>query len=93
MQCTVSNSAGDIAYDIYEFFLNDSPFVGNLTITKVGELANSTGTVMSTTWRIDLTNWYDSPDDAYQTLKLKVFAIRNYKVGLNSQQEQYTLTD
>lgn len=29
---TVTNSLGDVAYDIYEFFLNDSPFIGNLTV-------------------------------------------------------------
>ncbi len=27
---TVVNTAGDIAYDIYEFFLNDSPFTGDM---------------------------------------------------------------
>lgn len=85
VKCTVSNSKGEKAYDIYEFFLNDSPFAGDIQISKVGESVNSTGTTVDTTWRIDLTNWYDSPDDARQVLKLKVFAIRNYKVGINSQ--------
>lgn len=50
VKCTASNSRGDIAYDIYEFFLNDSPFTGDITISKVGEPANSTGTVMETLW-------------------------------------------
>eukprot|EP00347_Sterkiella_histriomuscorum_P007679 403347989 len=93
VRCVVSNSKGDVAYDIYEFFLNDSPFLGDIAITKVGEPSNSTGTSVDTVWRIDLTNWYDSPDDSVQMLKLKVFVIRNYKVGLNSQTQQYTLTD
>jgi len=34
-----------------------------MVFTKVGEAANSTGTAIDTLWRIDLNNWYDSPDD------------------------------
>ena len=30
---TVKNTAGDIAYDIYEFFVNDSPFVNDMEVT------------------------------------------------------------
>jgi len=29
---TVRNTAGDIAYDIYEFFVNDSPFVNDMDV-------------------------------------------------------------
>ena len=54
VKCTVTNSLGEISYDIYEFFLNDSPFLGEITITKVGEASNSTGSAIDTIWRIDL---------------------------------------
>ena len=47
---TVMNTANEIAYDIYEFYLNDSPFVGDMVITKVGEASNSTGTAVDTLW-------------------------------------------
>jgi hypothetical protein len=33
---TVTNSFGDIAYDIYEFFLNDSPFTGDMAVSVAG---------------------------------------------------------
>lgn len=33
---TVKNSLGDIAYDIYEFFLNDSPFSGDIAAGVAG---------------------------------------------------------
>lgn len=33
---TVTNSFGDIAYDIYEFFLNDSPFTGDMGANVAG---------------------------------------------------------
>ena len=36
VNCTVTNSKGDIAYDIYEFFLNDSPFVGAMSVSVAG---------------------------------------------------------
>jgi hypothetical protein len=34
------NTAGDIAYDIYEFFLNDSPYIGDISITAINPSAN-----------------------------------------------------
>jgi len=33
---TVTNSFGDVAYDIYEFFLNDSPFTGDMAVSVAG---------------------------------------------------------
>lgn len=50
VQCTVTNNLGEIAYDIYEFYVNDSPFIGNTTYTKLNELSNSTGTTVDTLW-------------------------------------------
>lgn len=38
---TVRNTAGDIAYDIYEFFLNDSPFTGDLGANVAGLYLNT----------------------------------------------------
>ncbi len=40
---TVKNTAGDIAYDIYEFFLNDSPFTGDMGINVAGSYAITSG--------------------------------------------------
>jgi hypothetical protein len=34
---TVTNSMGDIAYDIYEFFVNASPFTGDLLANLAGK--------------------------------------------------------
>ena len=33
-------------YDIYEFFLNDSPFMGSINISFAGELPQSSGSAM-----------------------------------------------
>jgi hypothetical protein len=33
---TVTNTMGDVAYDIYEFFLNDSPFTGDMGVNVAG---------------------------------------------------------
>ena len=93
VSCTVTNSAGEIAYDIYEFYLNDSPFVGTMDVSLVGELSNSTGTAVNSLFHITLTKWYDSPDDSYQKLKLKVYVIKAIKVGNTIQTQQYTITD
>ncbi len=42
VKVTVTNSLGDVAYDIYEFFLNDSPFVGVLEVTTPFQNVNAT---------------------------------------------------
>jgi hypothetical protein len=31
---TVKNTMGDIAYDIYEFFVNDSPFANDMDVSE-----------------------------------------------------------
>jgi hypothetical protein len=54
VQCSAVNTAGEVAYDIYEFYLNDSPFLGNLTVSLVGEADNSTGTSVDSLWLINL---------------------------------------
>lgn len=80
---TVTNSLGEVAFDLVEFFLNDSPFVGNMTISLVDEPATSKGTSMRSLFQINLTKWYDSTDDPYQMLKIKVVAIKTFYVGLS----------
>ena len=92
MKVTVNNSVGETAYDIIEFFLNDSPFIGLLNITLLGEPEDSVGTSMTSLFHVNLTNWYDSSDDPYQKLKIKVVAIKTYIIGLSQQTQQYTLT-
>ena len=92
MKVTVNNSVGETAYDIIEFFLNDSPFIGLLNITLLGEPEESVGTSMTSQFYVNLTNWYDSSDDPYQKLKIKVVAIKTYIIGLSQQTQQYTLT-
>lgn len=65
VNCTVKNSKGDIAYDIYEFFLNDSPFVGNMSIYVAGNpnLVNPVFQVVNQLIMVQLGTWYDSADD------------------------------
>lgn len=61
---TVTNSIGDIAYDIYEFFLNDSPFTGEMGIAIANNLTVGTGfSAVDDVLRVNLTKWYDSSDD------------------------------
>ena len=60
---TVKNTFGDIQYDIAEFYLNDVPNTGNITITYVGEPYGSAGTTMNSLACVNLTGWYDTPDD------------------------------
>jgi len=45
---TVTNTAGDVAYDIYEFFLNDSPFIGDFALTATNQNVNATHRSMDT---------------------------------------------
>ncbi len=42
VQCTVTNSNGDIAYDIYEFYVSASPFIGTLNFTLINADGSST---------------------------------------------------
>jgi len=79
---TVINSFGDIAYDIYEFFLNDSPFVGEMGASVAdNSLITSNFKAVDHVLRVNLTRWYDSSDDTSQQLKMKVHLVRSMKVG------------
>lgn len=61
---TVTNSYGDIAYDIYEFFLNDSPFTGDMGANVAGNyIATSSFQAVNDLIQVNLTRWYDSSDD------------------------------
>jgi hypothetical protein len=61
---TVTNSKGDIAYDIYEFFVNNSPFVGDMGLQVAGNPYKTSGfSAVDDLLQINLTKWYDSSDD------------------------------
>jgi hypothetical protein len=62
VQCTVTNTAGDIAYDIYEFYINDSPHAGTIEIDFDG-VVKLTGNAVDSLVHVNLGTWYDSADD------------------------------
>ena len=84
VKCTVTNSLGEIAYDIYEFFQNAPPdyvsYGGSTTLTLFGDQGNGNGTAGDTIYLMNLTNWYDS-----DYINFRAFMIIN--------QVYYTLTD
>jgi len=84
VKVTVTNSAGDIAYDIYEFYLNDPPVVGTLTSTVTGG-SGASGTALTSLYHLKLSDWYDSSDDFSQQLE--------FSVRLMVDSVPYTLTD
>lgn len=91
---TVKNSIGDIAYDIYEFFLNDSPFTGDMAVQVAGNWQATSGFQAATDLlQVNLTKWYDSSDDTSQQLKMKVHLVRSFKVGNTMQTQQFTVAD
>lgn len=55
MMCTVTNSIGEIAYDIYEFYLNEAPQSGITNFTVVGETGS--GTAPTSLYNLTLSNW------------------------------------
>lgn len=69
VQCTVTNEIGEIASDIYEFYINESPVVGNTTISVLD--GNGNGTALSSIYNITLANWYDS--STISTIKYKIY--------------------
>ncbi len=85
VKCTVTNSIGEIAYDIYEFFQNPPPdqlaLDARTTFDKYGALGTApncsltnltvcNGTTGDTIWRLNATNWQD-PD----YINFKVFMV------------------
>jgi hypothetical protein len=50
----------EIAYDIYEFYLNDPPVEGNTTLLVISGTGN--GTSFDSWYFINMTGWYDSRD-------------------------------
>ena len=82
VKVTVKNSLGDIAYDFYEFYINDPPNVGTTTYKILNEPDNSKGTAMESLWRISLSGWYDKADDPTQRLKLKIYMILKQAIGV-----------
>jgi hypothetical protein len=91
---TVTNSFGDVAYDIYEFFLNDSPFTGDMAVSVAGvPTVTTTFKAVDHLIMVNLTKWYDSSDDKDQKLKMKIHLIKSMKVGNGIQTQQFTVTD
>lgn len=75
VQVTVTNTKGEIAYDLYEFFLNNSPFIGKYNIMVAGNPTKTTISCVDDLIQVNLINWYDSPDDTVQMLQMKIHLI------------------
>ena len=71
VQVTVTNEQGEVAYDIYEFYINDAPNVGEIAISAHDESGN--GTAIDSLYHIQLTNWYDSTDDTELQIWNKIY--------------------
>jgi hypothetical protein len=75
---TVRNTAGDIAYDIYEFFVNDSPFVNDMDVAVADMPSITAGfKAIDHLIRVNLTKWYDSSDDKEQKLMMKIHLVKS----------------
>lgn len=103
VQCTVTNSNGDVAYDIYEFYVSNSPFIGTFNFSLVNADGSTTSLASSSAptlksidslIQINLVNWYNSADDTVQKLLLNVYVIKSYSLGqgTNPLYQQYTIT-
>ena len=71
IQCVVTNSAGQTAVDITEFYLNDSPFEVNTVFTSTG--GTNSKEAMVTDFGYDTSQWYDSIDDSSQQLTFRTY--------------------
>jgi hypothetical protein len=80
---TVTNTIGEIAYDYYEFFVNDAPVTGAMTFKADGstDFLNRIVPIDSLN-EITLSSWYDQGDDKEQKLKLKVYIYLKKLVGI-----------
>lgn len=54
VQCTVQNSNGQIAYDIYEFYQNTPPASGSMLITPLTNPALGNGTTVDSVFSAQL---------------------------------------
>ncbi|CDW88139.1 neurohypophysial n-terminal domain containing protein [Stylonychia lemnae] len=85
VKVTVQNSLGEIAYDIYEFFQNQPPTVGNSTITVLTNPGLGNGTSIDSIFKMTLTNWEDTLFHGDDPMKFKLYMTING--------EYFTLTD
>ncbi len=86
LKVTVINSLNEIAYDVYEFFQNSPPAVGNLTLSIAnGSLGSGNGTSVDTLFKFSLQSWADT----YQYFELPTM----YRVYMKIESVYYTLTD
>lgn len=84
VQCTVTNSFGQIAYDVYEFYLNSPPTVGVSVVSLVSNTSVYTntswpyyvnGTAPFSKYEITMTNWsFNGMSQAFK-LYMKVESV------------------
>lgn len=77
LQVEVTNTNGDKAINIREFFLNEAPFEVGTTFTNVGGTNNKEA--MVTVFTVDVSQWYDSIDDTTQNLEFRTYFVYNKK--------------
>ena len=77
LRVDITNSAGDTATDIAEFFSNDAPYTKGTTFTNVGGVNNLEA--MVTNFNIYAGQWYDNSDDLTQQLKFRIYFVFNKK--------------
>lgn len=75
MQVVVTNTNGDTAIDINEFYLNDSPFPINTVYSASG--GTNSKEAMITDFSFDTTQWYDNIDDDTQELTFRTYFTYN----------------
>jgi hypothetical protein len=77
LRVDVTDSAGNTAIDIKEFFLNEAPFAPLTTITGSGGVDDKEA--MVTIFTIDVSSWYDSSEDTSQQLEFRTYFVYNKK--------------
>lgn len=77
LKVEVTNTNGDKAINIREFFLNDAPFEVGTTFTNVGGTDNKEA--MVTNFTINVSQWYDTVDDTTQNLEFRTYFVYNKK--------------
>ena len=77
LRVDITNSAGDTATDIFEFYANDAPYAKGTVFTNIGGVNNLEA--MVTNFNIYAGLWYDSADDITQNLEFRVYFVLNKK--------------
>ena len=77
LKVEVTNTNGDKAIDIREFFLNEAPFKTGTVFTNSGGTDDKEA--MATNISISVPSWYDSIDDTVQNLEFRTYFEYNKK--------------